>query len=61
VSVIFGAPGLLNGTPAGLTVLTNASGVASITATAGPVPLSYAIATTVTGVSPVIFSLAVTP
>jgi hypothetical protein len=60
-AITFGVPGLLNGTLVGTTVVTNASGVASVSATAPPVSMSYVIGATVSGLPPVFFTLTSTP
>lgn len=57
VAVTFGLPGLVNGAVFGYTATTNASGIASVNATAAPAPASHAISAAVNGVQPVYFTL----
>jgi hypothetical protein len=57
VAVTFGVPGLLSGAALGYTATTNASWIASVNATAAPVPLSYVIGAAVSGLQPVYFTL----
>jgi hypothetical protein len=59
-AVTFGLPSLVNGVLSGVTVTTNASGIASVNATAPPAPVSYVIGATVNGLPPVFFTLSAT-